>query len=52
MSRAANMAETAAREPTDRSIPPLTMIIVMPIAMMPMVDIPRSTLKMFTLVRK
>ena len=46
--RAANIADAASMEPTDRSIPPVTMIMVWPMAMMPIVDMPRRTLKMFS----
>ena len=42
------MADAASTEPTDRSMPPVMMIIVWPMAMMPMVDMPRSTLKMLS----
>jgi hypothetical protein len=52
ISRAADMAETAIREPTERSIPPLTITIVMPIAIMPMVLIPLATLNRFTGFKK
>ena len=46
------MDDTASTEPTDRSMPPVTMTIVMPIAMMLMVDMLRSTLKTFCGARK
>ena len=46
--RAVIIAEAANTEPTDRSMPPVTMIMVSPMAMIPMVDIPRNTLKMLS----
>ena len=52
MSRAANMPDTARSEPTERSMPPAMMTIVTPMDMMAMVDMPRSTLKMFRGRRK
>ena len=46
------MAEAASMEPTDRSMPAVTIIIVWPIAIMPTVDIPRRMLKIFCGFRK
>ena len=46
------MAPAASIEPTLRSMPPVMMIMVMPIAIMPMVEILRKRLKIFWLVKK
>ncbi len=50
--RAANIPLTAIREPTERSIPPVIITIVTPIAIMPMVDILRITLNRLPVLRK
>ncbi len=41
---AVSIEDTARRDPTERSMPPVTITIVCPIAIMPIVDIPRRTL--------
>ena len=50
--RAVIIADMARTEPTDRSMPPVMITMVMPIATMLMVDMLRSTLKMFCGSRK
>src|SRR5437868_8351306 len=52
MSRAVSTAPTANTEPTERSNPPAMSTIVMPIAMMPIVLMPCSTLKTLRKVKK
>jgi ABC-type arginine transport system permease subunit len=52
MMRAATMAASAITEPTERSIPPVMITQVMPIAMMPMAAKLRVMLKKLPLVAK
>jgi hypothetical protein len=49
---AAAMPPKAKTEPTDKSIPPVRMTNVMPIASKPLMDVCRSTLRRLTVVRK
>jgi hypothetical protein len=52
ISRAANTAPTARTDPTERSKPPAISTMVMPVAMIPIVLMPCSTLKMLRRVKK
>jgi hypothetical protein len=52
INRAVSTAPTASTDPTERSRPPAIRTIVVPMAMIPIVLIPWSTLKMLRSVRK
>ena len=49
---AATIEENARTEPTDKSIPPVKITRVMPIARMPLIDVCRRMLLIFSGVRK
>ena len=49
---AATMEENANTDPTDRSIPPVRITRVMPMARMPLIDVCRRMLEIFSGVRK
>jgi len=49
---AVSIEDTAKRDPTERSIPPVIMTIVWPIAIIPIVDILRRTLNKLSWVKK